>query len=179
MGQKQIYLISGRPGSGKTTAVRKIVAQLQLAAGGFYTQELREAGRRQGFELVTLDGQRGIMAHVDLKGMPRIGKYGVDLEVIDAIGVPAVQRGIQAQLLVIDEIGPMEILSRAFREAVREALERDVLVVGTIVQRSTPFTDDIKTRRDVALFELTPQNRETVVQTILASASEVAFGGDG
>lgn len=173
MHQKRVFLISGRPGSGKTTAIRKVIAQLKLPAGGFYTQEIREAGRRVGFELSTLEGQKGVLAHVKLQGQPRIGKYGVDMDVLESIGLPALRRGIEAKVLVVDEIGPMEILSRKFQEVVWEALESDVLVLGSIARRSTPFTDAIKKRGDVAVFEITLGNRNSIAEEILTSARAV------
>ena len=161
-------LLTGRPGCGKTTLIRRVVEQLDVPAGGFYTGEIRERGTRKGFEIVTLDGQRGILAHVDIRSAKRIGKYGVDVATLDALGVDAIQRAIDAQgIVVIDEIGPMEILSRRFREAVLDALESEAAVLGTIVSRSTPFTDSIKAMPQVRLIEVRPDNRDALVSHIL------------
>src|SRR4051812_9918171 len=102
-------LLTGRPGCGKTTLIKRFVKNLSQHAAGFYTEELRDRGVRVGFKLVTLDGGEGVLAHVDFKTPERLGKYGLDLSVLEAIGVKAIREAVQAQrLVVIDEIGPME-----------------------------------------------------------------------
>ena len=161
-------LLTGLPGSGKTTLIRRVVADLNTLAGGFYTQEIRGAGVRKGFEIVTLDGRRGILAHVDVRGRHRVGKYGVDLAALEVVGVAAIHAAIAAgSLVVIDEIGPMEILSEPFRRAVLAALESASPVLGTIVRRSTPFTDAIKARPGVTIIEVRPDNRTTLLPQIV------------
>src|SRR5438132_14345400 len=114
-------LLTGRPGCGKTTLIKRIVSDLALPVGGFYTQEIRERGQRVGFKLITLDGKEAVFAHVDFPaavGPERVGKYGLDLSALEAIGVAAIRDAVRAErLTVIDEIGPMEIRSSSFREA--------------------------------------------------------------
>ena len=134
-----INLISS-PGSGKTTAIQKVLARIPRNAGGFYTREMRERGRRVGFRILTLDGQKGVMAHVDIHGPNRVGKYGVDLAVIDdlALGSLKMARSEEA-LIVIDEIGPMELLSQKFQDEVLEILVGGYDVLGTIAKRKNEF----------------------------------------
>ena len=91
---KTVFLLTGTPGSGKTTAIRKIVSRLSCEVGGFYTEEIRESGRRTGFRLITLDGRQGVLAHVDIRRAPHISKYGVDLAVLDSIGVDCLMPAI-------------------------------------------------------------------------------------
>lgn len=160
-------LLTGAPGSGKTTLIRRLLAGLDRPAGGFYTQEIRSQGVRLGFELITLDGRQGVLAHVDIRSRHRVGRYGVDLGVLDGMGVDAILAAIDAGgLVVIDEIGPMEIASERFRRAVIQALDSHATVLATIVKRSIPFTDQIKARPDVRLFEVRPDNREELVSRI-------------
>src|SRR2546421_1782737 len=118
-------LITGRPGSGKTTLIKRIVDNLpSRGAAGFYTEEIREHGARVGFKIVTLDGQEAVLAHVDFTTPARVGKYGLDLSAVEGIGVSAIRTAIREQrLVVIDEIGPMEIRSPVFRDAVTEAFK--------------------------------------------------------
>jgi nucleoside-triphosphatase len=165
---KRVFLLTGSPGSGKTTAIQKILSQLSCDAGGFYTEEIREGRRRTGFALITLDGRSGVLAHVRIRGAPRIGKYGVDLSVMDGIAVDCLTRAMTGKdIVVIDEIGPMELLSRRFREVVMQALESDVLVLGSIAKRRTDFTDVIKRHPNVRVIEIDRTNRDQVQADIL------------
>jgi nucleoside-triphosphatase len=163
-------LLTGRPGCGKTTLIKRIVNDLPRRAGGFYTEEIRDGGTRTGFKIVTLDGEEVVFAHVDFPattGPDRIGKYGLDLSALERIGVGAVRQAIQARhLVVIDEIGPMEIRSPNFREAVNEALDNELPVLATIFARPLPFTNAIKSRPDVTLIEVRPNNRERLVSEL-------------
>ena len=162
-------LLTGRPGVGKTTAIRRIVAASGREAGGFYTQEIRAGGRRQGFKIITLDGREAILAHVTIKGPPRVGKYGVDLAALESVGVGSIYSAIeQGMLVVIDEIGPMEIRSAAFREAVHAALRSGSPVLGSIMQRPDPFADAIKALPGVTVLEVTRQNRDDLPARVLA-----------
>jgi nucleoside-triphosphatase len=165
---KRVFLLTGSPGSGKTTAIQKIVSRLSCEAGGFYTEEIREGGRRTGFALITLDGRSGVLAHVRIRGIPRIGKYGVDLSVMDGIAVDCLTRAMaEKDIVIIDEIGPMELLSKRFREVVMQVLESDVLVLGSIVRRRTDFTDAIKRHPSVRVVEIDRANREQIPADIV------------
>ena len=163
-------LLTGRPGCGKTTLIKRVVNNLGLRAGGFYTAEIRAGDTRTGFKIVTLDGEQAVFAHVDLKTPQHLGKYRLDLSALERIGVGAVRHAIRARrLVVIDEIGPMEIRSAIFREAVNEALDSPESVSGvlaTIFARSLPFTDAIKSRPDVTLIEVRPDNRDRLVSEL-------------
>jgi nucleoside-triphosphatase len=163
-------LLMGRPRVGKTTIIKEVVKRLAGRAGGFYTEEIRERGRRQGFRIVTLDGQEGILAHVNVRSRYRVSKYGVDVVSLERIGVTAIQQAIVASdCVVIDEIGKMELFSLAFKEAVLAAVESDKLVLGTIMLRSHPWADAIKSHPQVNLIEITEANRDTAVQLVLDS----------
>jgi nucleoside-triphosphatase len=160
-------LLTGRPGCGKTTLIKRITTDLAHRAGGFYTEEMREAGARVGFRLVTLDGAKAVFAHVDFKSPERIGKYRLDLSAVEAVGVKALWEAVrERRVVVIDEIGPMEIRSALFRDAVIEALDSGAPVLATIVARSVPFADAIKKRTDVTLMEIRPDNRERLASEL-------------
>lgn len=157
------YLLTGRPGVGKTTCVRAVLERVARPAGGFVTEEIRERGTRVGFALRTLDGRRATLARVDRPGAPRVGKYSVDVAALDRIGVPAIRAAVsEGRLVVIDEIGKMEMASAAFCEAVEEALASPATVLGTILLASHPWADRIKAHRAVRIIALTPSNRDAL-----------------
>ncbi len=159
-------LLTGRPGCGKTTLIQRVVNDLALPAGGFYTEEIRERGRRVGFKLITLNGKDAVFADVNFKTSERVGKYGLDLAKLQ-IGVVAVREAVHSrQLVVIDEIGPMEIRSAAFCDAVNEAFDSGLSILATIVARSLPFTDAIKSRPDVSLIEVRADTRDPLVHEL-------------
>ena len=160
-------LLSGRPGIGKTTLIKKWVAALPGRCGGFYTQEIRKSGRRLGFEIVTLDGQRACLAHVGVPGLPRVGKYGVYVQNVNAVAVPAIHWAVaRADYVLIDEIGKMELLSDAFREAVLSAVQSPKTVLGTVMQRAHPWVDALKSMPQVIVVPVTLVNREHLLDQI-------------
>ena len=116
---KHVYLLTGRPGTGKTSLIKQVVAKTKGNAGGFYTEEVRSQGVRQGFRLVTLDGQHTILAHVNIHSPCRVSKYGVDIDSLNRVGVSSLRQAAkECDLVIIDEIGKMELYSASFREAV-------------------------------------------------------------
>lgn len=170
---KNVFLLTGIPGSGKTTVIRKIVSRLSCEVGGFYTEEIRESGTRTGFRLITLDGRQGVLAHVNIRQAPHISRYGVDLAVLDDIGVDCLTRAIaEMDVVVIDEIGPMELLSKNFRRVVLRALESDVVVLGSIVKRRTSYTEVIKEHPSVHVIEITRANHDKILAYVLGLIQE-------
>ncbi|GAG28612.1 unnamed protein product, partial [marine sediment metagenome] len=87
-------LLTGRPGIGKTTLIKKLIEASSLSKGGFYTKEVREEGQRVGFSLTTLDGKESLLAHIKIKSPYRVGRYGVDINTFEAIGVESIIKAI-------------------------------------------------------------------------------------
>jgi nucleoside-triphosphatase len=161
-------LITGNPGVGKTTLVKKILSQLEhLNASGFYTQEIREGGIRQGFELEDLSGQRSVLSHVRIKSPYRVGKYGVDVARFDEFLDATDFLDSHTELVVIDEIGKMECYSSKFVSLMRKILDSDTLVIATIAQKGGGFIAEIKERDDIQLYVLTKENRDRFASDIL------------
>jgi len=163
----QALLLTGVPGTGKTTTIREAVSASKAKAGGFYTQEMRQGGTRQGFEIVTMDGSRAVLAHVDIRGPHQVGKYGVDVASLDRVAVPAMRWAIQeCDIVVVDEIGKMELMSSAFRKALLEVLNSEKRFVGTIMLQPHPFADQIKREPKVRVLLLTKANRQPVFDQV-------------
>jgi nucleoside-triphosphatase len=165
---KQIYLLTGRPGTGKTSLVKEVAARLKGRAGGFYTEEIRTHGVREGFRLVTLDGETATLAHINIRSPYRVSKYGVDIEALKRVGVPALLKATeQCDLVVIDEIGKMELFSSGFREVVNHVMSSTKKVLGTIMLSPHPWADNIKRQPQVNLITLTHVNFQQVQAEIL------------
>lgn len=108
-------LYTGLPGCGKSTIIEKIVQRINRSSTGFFTREIRDKGRRVGFSITTLDGQQGILAHIDIRSHIRVGRYGVYIRDIEKIAVPSMRPENDNVILVVDEISKMECLSGLFR----------------------------------------------------------------
>ena len=165
----QAYLLTGMPGTGKTSIIRQAIAQTRYKAGGFYTLEMRSVGIREGFKIVTLDGKEAMLAHIAIDSPFRVGKYGVDVSVLDTTGVDAITDAIaNSDLIVIDEIGKMELFSSRFIQAVADALASPKKVLGTITLKPHPLADSIRQNRSIQVTELTRNNQKQVLAQILA-----------
>ena len=159
-----VYLLTGSPGTGKTTIVREAIASSKIKAGGFYTEEIRSGGVRQGFRIITLDRQNAILAHIDISSPHRVSKYGVNTENLDRVGVAAIYQAIEeSDLIVIDEIGKMEIFSPNFREAVLKAIDSGKKVLGTIMLSPHTFADEIKRKPKVKVVQVSRANHDQVL----------------
>ncbi|UCH04768.1 MAG: hypothetical protein JSW05_01020 [Candidatus Thorarchaeota archaeon] len=158
---------------GKTTVIRRIAAELGVEkAGGFWSSEIRKGNRRVGFEITTLSGHRGVLAHVDIAGRPRVGRYGVNVEDINRVAIPALTRARESnRIIIIDEIASMELCSRHFAPEVRRCLDTR-RVLATLQQRRGMFLDEIRAREDSVFLELTLSNRNQMPMKVLTLLRE-------
>ena len=161
---KEVYLLTGRPGTGKTSLIKQAISGLRIKAGGFYTEEMRAAGIRYGFKIVTLDGEEGILAHADIQTPYRVGKYGVDIGEFERVGVASLEKAArESRLVVIDEIGKMELLSPRFKEVVLKIVNGRKRILGTIMLAPHPWADSLKEHPQVSLVSVTRANYQEVL----------------
>ncbi|XP_009905297.2 cancer-related nucleoside-triphosphatase [Dryobates pubescens] len=182
---KHVFL-TGPPGIGKTTLIQKVTQALKSSGvpiDGFYTEEVREGGRRTGFDVVTLSGKRGPLSRVSSDSSTsrrecRVGQYVVDVVSFEQLVLPMlrnVNHGSDAEkkICVIDEIGKMELFSQAFIQAVRQTLTGSgTVVLGTIpIPKGKPLdlVEEIRSRKDVKVFNVSRENRNSILQDILAA----------
>ncbi|MEM2119133.1 MAG: NTPase [Candidatus Bathyarchaeia archaeon] len=175
---KRLLLLTGQPGVGKTTLLMKVVNALKhsgYSVGGMISREVRERGVRVGFELLDLNsGNRCWLAHVKQPDGPRIGKYRVNLRGFEKMGVSSIVEAVEKmEVVVVDEVGPMELFSEKFKEAVWKAVESGKLVVSVVHWKSSDrLVDEIKARADAEVFEVTLENRQNLHEIVVKKAVE-------
>ena len=170
--------MTGPSGIGKTNILRRTVKEFKsrnYKIGGMFCREVREGGIRVGFEIKDIStGQRGWLAHVTQPTGPTIGKYHVNLTDLDIIGTGAILDAIRnADILAIDEIGPMELFSTAFTKALIKAVESRKPIVGTIHYRlSNSLVDSIRSREDTEIIKVKYDNRENLHNLIVDKTTQ-------
>jgi len=161
---KMNILITGQPGVGKTTLIRKLAGRLLPESyAGFYTAEIREKGWRRGFRIATFDGVKKIFAHDQFDFPHRVSRYGVDITTLEEVICHLQQsKPSEKKIWLIDEIGKMESFSQLFRKFIENLLDSDNRVIATISISAGGWIAAIRSRPDVQIFTLTERNREEV-----------------
>ena len=158
--------ITGLPRAGKTQGLISVMERLKeyYSFGGMVTEAIEEDGVRVGFKLVdwiTKDEQ--IFGHIDFDTSHRLGKYNIDLKILENFGIPIITQAIENEkvdVVIIDEVGKMELESKKFREMVRSALNCSKPVLLTLHKKSRDsLIQDIRNMNNVRILELTPINR--------------------
>ncbi|MHA1967047.1 MAG: NTPase [Candidatus Hodarchaeales archaeon] len=168
-------LITGKPSVGKTTLIKKLISVFKekYSLAGFYTEEVRKNGKRVGFNIHSIDGKKGVLAQL---GVPPIGsyynfgKYMVSLDDIETIMIPELHK--DAEIIICDEIGKMELLSARFKESLLYALDNKPLVLATISYHNIPYIKNIKNRDDTTILELTRKNRKDLYEMVIHEISK-------
>jgi nucleoside-triphosphatase len=177
---KRLILVTGPPGIGKTTVLLKVEEKLRnrgYKVGGMISQEIRDGCSRVGFEITDLAlGRKGWLAHIRQAEGPKIGRYRVNIEDLDSIGTTAILGAINnADIVVIDEIGPMELCSESFINAVKKAAEATKPPVATVHYRAhDPLIKQIMSRGDTEVFETTLRNRATLPDIVASKVTDLS-----
>jgi len=127
--------ISGNPRSGKTSLIKKLISEFGIDKFfGFYTEEIRENKERIGFKIITTYGEEKILARKDIRTEYRVGKYFIIKENIDITSkylLDNIEKN-KNKIIVIDEIGPMELYSDNFKKLVDLVLKEDLNLIATV-----------------------------------------------
>jgi nucleoside-triphosphatase len=165
--------ITGLPGAGKTHALIKVIEMLEdeeLTVGGMITEPIIEDNRRVGFSVIDWKTkEKSVLAHIDIQSKFMVGKFGVDLSVLENVGVNALMKACEeSDVIVIDEVGKMEVESEKFVNAVKFALDVEKPMLLTLHKKSrNPLLQDIRRRDDVRILEVTPINRNLLPYKIM------------
>jgi nucleoside-triphosphatase len=176
---KRLLFVTGRPGIGKTSVLLRVVEELKAKGykiGGMLSREVRDKGVRVGFEIIDFSsGRKGWLAHVDQPVGPKVSKYRVNLNDLNLIGAGSIRKAAEeAQIVIIDEIGPMELFSQAFKEAVRKAINSDKPLLGTIhFKARDPLINLIRNREDAEIIEVTYENRARLHEILIEKITKV------
>ena len=165
--------ITGLPQSGKTQTLTKVIEMLEaegLKVGGMITEAIVEDNRRTGFYVMDWrTKERGVLASLDIKSKFSVGKFGIDLTVLEEVGVNALMKACEeSDVIVIDEVGKIEVESEKFVNAVKFALDVEKPILLTLHKKSrNPLLQDIRRRDDVRILEVTPINRNLLPYKIM------------
>jgi nucleoside-triphosphatase len=167
---KNKIFITAKPRSGKSTAIKEIVSQIGIdKCKGFYTEEIRKNNKRIGFRIKTLDGKEGILASLDSKSELRYGRYGLNIETFEELCLSSIENDLDdSKVIIIDEVGPMEIHSEKFKALLESIIKKPCIVIGTIYYRDFPWIDEFKKSEEIEVIELSLENRNDIPGRVLA-----------
>ena len=169
-------LVTGVPGIGKSTLIKRLAEELKSAKPvGFYTEEIRVDGSRKGFQLVSLDGRKGNLAHTDARSQLMVGKYRVNVRGFEQFLDSLDLTGSADRMVILDEIGRMECFSRRFQRVIEELLDQDRLVIATVSQEGSGIIEEVKQRDDITLFQMHKRNREEIAGKLLRRVKAIRF----
>jgi len=172
---KPKVLITGPPRCGKSTLISKSLdyfSEMNYTIHGFLTPEVREEGKRIGFDIKDIySKEHGKLARIgNYNTKHKLGKYSVfvgDLE--EMISKLEIIEFKEIDLLVIDEIGKMELCSKKFQNFIRNIFSSDVAILATIgLKLKHPIKDFILNLPNISIFSLNRQNFQKTYQEIVS-----------
>lgn len=166
-------VLTGEPGIGKTTLVKKVAGVLKDRALGFWTEEVRDpkSGRRTGFKVVSTEGQSVLFASKTFTSKHLVGSYGVNVQRFEQVALPLLERALREdKVIVVDEVGKMELFSKAFKELLRRLVydPRKRMLLTIPIRDVDPLVAEIRRLRGAVVLQVDKGNREDLPQDLLS-----------
>jgi len=159
---KNLFILGG-PGSGKTKLLRDLALAKKTRIGGYYTEPIMAGRMRKGLMIRTLDGQDRVLASKTVKSPHKLDRFNVDLNALENVGIPALRLAMMSkELIVIDEVGPLEHLSQRYTDTLIECLQSTKPIVATMRAAGNPFTNKLKKLPDTETILLNKSNFASV-----------------
>jgi len=164
-----MLLVTGEPRIGKTTAVMQVAQILKkrgLKVGGIVSKEITSDNVRTGFEFIDLStNEKAMLAFTTGKG-PRIGKYFVDLEGCRFAAHALIKAINNSDVIICDELGPMEFKSKEFIDCVKTMLDVNKPVIVVVHKKlQHPVIDQFRKKANM-LVNVDFQNRNKVADLL-------------
>lgn len=160
--------ITGLPGVGKTTLVKKIAHDLgMLVINGFYKDKIVEEDVVRGYRVVSFDFKEQILAHLFIEGPNRVGEFGVNIDGFEKFVLPMIENYKMVDLFIFDEIGQMECMSSKFCSGFKNILDAKIPVIATYSHHSTFKYAELKKRKDSTILQMTVKNRDDIWKQVL------------
>ncbi|MGD7049448.1 hypothetical protein FZC83_15590 [Rossellomorea marisflavi] len=160
----KLFLLSGKPRIGKSTLIKQIIHEIGVGrCGGFYTEEVTNFDDRIGFRCVSMDGESVDIANVENPSATRVGRYGVNVEEFDLYAKDILQGALRTKdIIVIDEIGYMQMFSHSFKKIIQEVFSGNKVVLGTIPLNPHPEMNNMHNLKEANIITVDELNRDKI-----------------
>ncbi len=159
---KNLFL-TGKKGVGKTTLLKKALGKLDVSIGGYTTQRVFEGYYRNYVAKSFCDDEEYQIIKVDSRDDSKVWFP----DVFEKHLVPLLDKSLNMDLIVLDELGCSENGITEFTSKVFELLDSPKIVFGVLKEDNCEFIDNIKRRGDVTVITVTEDNRDHLLDEIL------------
>ena len=166
-------VLTGEPGIGKTTLIKKLAKVLGNKAIGFWTEEVRDpkTKKRTGFKVVSTEGNSLLFASKTFTSKHLVGSYGVNVQRFESVALPILEKALREnKVVLVDEVGKMELFSKPFRELIRALIydPRKHMVITIPIRDVHPLVAEIRRLTGAVLLEVNKENRDGLLEDILS-----------
>lgn len=167
-----MLLLMGKARVGKSSIAKSLLLELgERLAMGLYTEEIVENGERVGFNMVNHRGEVKIIAHINFSTDIKVARYCVDINGVDEIMLPIIEEAINEvddRVLILDEIGFMQLSSPSIRSACLKLLDSKKRIIATTTNKSDAWIDNYKSHQNIKVIEITMDNRVDIKKDLLS-----------